>query len=369
MASTFSITSTSTAVHLDAQQRGEVAFTVSNTSGRSVRGRAKLVAQDPAQRDWLTVAGDTERDFPVSGAQQFIVQVAVPPASKEGKYVFRLDAVSVQNPDEDYTQGPTVAFTVAKHEPPKRWWIAAVAVAAVVLIGGLAVWLVERGKVAVPSITGKTLVDANTALTPLNLKIGNVTSVLGDPANVDQILSQSPEAGQKVASGSAVDVQVGVAIVAVPAVIGKAYNDAVSALHAALLDIGRVTNVNSPGVTTPGLVVNSSPAAGNSLKSHSTVDLVVQEQNVPVPNVVGQPFPNAVAALTFANLKLGTVTGNIYQVSGLGPTSSPTALVTGQSPSGGTVAVGSQVNLVFPNPTVSLNPFLVNQQAAKTSHW
>ena len=365
MACIFNITSASSAVHLDAQQRGEIAFTVSNTSGRHLRGRAKLVPQDPVQKDWLKLAGEPERDFPVGGAQQFTVQVAVPPGGKEGKYTFRLDAVSVQNPDEDFTQGPTIAYAVAKKEPPKRWWIAAVA-AAVLLAAGLGVWLYESGrnKVVVPQITGKSLVDANTALAPLNLKIGNVTSVLGDPSTVDQVLSQSPAAGQKAVLGSAVDVQVGVAIVVVPTVTGKTYDNAVAALHAALLDVGQVSNVNRPGVTTPSEVVDSNPKAGNSLKSHSTVDLVVQEQNVPVPNVIGQSYGNAVAALTAANLKVGTVSGYTY------PTPySPNPVVTDQNPKPGTAAVGSAVNLVFPYPNVHLNPLLLNRQAATAAHW
>ncbi|HEY6292471.1 MAG TPA: hypothetical protein VI455_13050, partial [Terriglobia bacterium] len=127
MASVFNITTASSTVQLDARGHGEIAFTVSNTSGRHLRGRAKLVPHDPGQRDWLMVAGEPERDFPVNGAQQVTVQVAVPVGSKEGRYTFRLDGVSVQNPDEDYTQGPTVAFAVAEQEVPRRfpWWIAA----------------------------------------------------------------------------------------------------------------------------------------------------------------------------------------------------------------------------------------------------
>ncbi|HXJ93707.1 MAG TPA: PASTA domain-containing protein [Terriglobia bacterium] len=376
MATVFNITTASNTVRLDGQQRGEVAFTVSNTSGRPLRGRAKLVPLDSTPKSWLTIAGESERDFPAGGVQQFTVQVAVPSESKEGRYVFRLDAVAVQNPDEDYTQGPAIAFVLAKQEKAKRfpWWIPALAVLVIAALG-VGFWLFERGKVEVPSIIGKNLVDANTALAPLNLKIGNVTNVLTDAASIDKVLSQSPSAGEKAASGSAVDVQVGVAIVTVPTVVGKSYNDAVSGLHAAVLDVGQVSNANSPGVLTPGLVLDSNPKAGNSVKSHSTVDLVVQDQNVPVPNVVGQPFQTAVASLTAAKLKLGTVTGDIYRVVAGAPglpglmRVEPMAAVADQNPKTGSVPIGSAVNLVFPNPGIRVNPALVRQQATQTSHW
>ena len=372
MAITFTVTSASEKVPLDAKGTGNIAFTVSNTSGRHVRGRLRVVPQAPAIKSWLTIAGDAEQDFPPGVTQQITVRVAVPAGSTEGTYVFRLDCVSVEQPDEDYTQGPTVSIPVAKPAPkpkPFPWWIP---VAAVLLLGavGVSVWLYERGRVKVPNITGQTLVAASAALAPLNLKIGTVTNVLGDQTNVDKVLSQSPSAGDGVPSGSAISVQVGVAIVTVPSVTGLSYNDAVSKLQAANLDLGQVTNVNTPGAA-GGAVVSVAPPAGNSVQSHTAINLSVQEQNVAVPNVVGEPFPTAVATLTAANLKLGTVTGNIYNVSPVAfGAAVPTSLasVTNQNPATGTVPIGTPINLVFPNPGVRINPLVLNQQA-KIAHW
>jgi beta-lactam-binding protein with PASTA domain len=374
MARVFTITAASDTMSIDDKGRGEIAFTVSNASGRPLRGRTRLgmSSQAPNETSWLTIAGEPERDFPVGGVQQFTVQVAVPPGSKEGKYTFRLDAYSVQNPDEDYTQGPTVAFAVAKQEvrKPFPWWIVGAA-AAVIVVGAVVAWLFLRGGgIAVPNITGKTVAVANSTLTPLNLKIGNVTNILTSAANVDTVLSQTPAAGQSVSSGSAIDIQVGVAIVAVPSVTAKSYNDAVSAIHAALLNVGQVSNANSPG-TPGGVVLSSSPAAGNTVQSGSNVNLSVQEEAVPVPNLLGQNFNQAVATLTAANLKVGTVTGSIYQpvISGnVMRGVAVTAPVTSQNPSGGTAPVGSQVNLTFPNSTTAVNPAVVNQ-VAKAAHW
>jgi len=367
MARVFNITAAASTISLDAQGKGEIAFTVANASGRPLRGRAVLVPQDPSQKGWLTLAGEPERDYPVGGVQQVSVQVAAPAGSKAGSYTFRLDAFSVQNPDEDYAQGATVAFTVreAKKPRPFPWWIVAVA-AAVLIVGGLTAWLLLRSRVTVPDVTGKTLIDANTALAQVQLKVGNVTNVLGAAASVDKVVTQSPAAGQSASNGSTVDVQIGVAIVKVPSLVGKTYADAVNALHAAALDAGNVTNVNQPGVTMPTQVLNSNPTAGNTVQSHTAIDLTIQQANVPVPNLVGQPFPAAVALLSAANLKLGSVSGNIYQLVGFAQI--PNAPVTSQNPPGGTSApVGSQVSLVFPGSAV--NQVLIRREAARVQHW
>ena len=373
MARVFTITAPASTIALDAQGRGEIAFTVANASGRMLRGRAVVVPQDASQKAWLTLAGEAERDFPAGGVQQFTVQVAAPPGNKPASYTFRLDAFSVQNPDEDYAQGATVAFTVpaAKKPKPFPWWIVAVA-AGVLIVAGVTTWLLLRVRVTVPNITGQTLVNANTTLAAANLKIGSVTNVLGPASSVDQIVTQSPAAGQTTSSGSGVDVEVGVAIVTVPAVVGKTYTDAVSALHAAALDTGTVTNVNQSGVRTPALVLSSSPAAGNTVQSHTAINLTVQEASVPVPNVVGQTFAAAAAALGAANLGVGTVTGSIYQPvidGGILRGLTPTAPVSSQNPAAGSSApVGSPVSLAFPG-NGTINPLLVRREAARAQHW
>ena len=137
MASPFAITTASNTVLLNDKRQGQVTFTVNNISGRSLRGRAKLVPQNPAIADWLKITGDAERDLAIAGTQQYTAQVSVPPKGTAGNYTFRLDMVAVDNPDEDFTQGPTVTFQAP---PPIEggfpWWILLVALALLVLVGG-----------------------------------------------------------------------------------------------------------------------------------------------------------------------------------------------------------------------------------------
>ena len=112
MAAPFVITSPTNTVLLGTDRTGQAAFAVSNQTGRAVRARASLTALDPTQEAWLSIVGTAERDFPIGGMEQFTVAVAVPPDVAGGSYPLRLDIASVVNPDEDWANGPVVAFQV-----------------------------------------------------------------------------------------------------------------------------------------------------------------------------------------------------------------------------------------------------------------
>ena len=147
MARVFDITAASDVVRLDTKGQGDAAFTVSNVSGRRMRGRAKAVPQDPATAGWLKIAGDVERDFPSGGTQLITASVSVPADARPGTYSFRLDVVSVDNPDEETAQGPSVSVTVAEASPPPpkshlMWFLLAVVV--LLLVAGVAIWFVLR---------------------------------------------------------------------------------------------------------------------------------------------------------------------------------------------------------------------------------
>jgi hypothetical protein len=147
----FTITTTTNTLHLDTKGQAQAVFTVSNDSQRALRGRGRIAPQDPAQDAWFTVDGAAVRDFPVAGTQQYTVLVAVPPATPPATYSFRFDEVGEFNPDEEFTLGPTVSFTVLPPPPPQpapkipMWaWIAAAVVALLIVVGIIAFLLWPR---------------------------------------------------------------------------------------------------------------------------------------------------------------------------------------------------------------------------------
>jgi hypothetical protein len=148
----FDITAATNTIRLNAQWRGEAAFTVFNNSGRALRGRALVVPASPAIAPWLTLDGTSERDFAVAATEQFTVQIAAPPDAAPGVYTFRLDALDVALPDEGLTTGPSVNFEVPVPPPPPPpppkipWWIWLVigGVVLLVIIGIVAFLLLRQ---------------------------------------------------------------------------------------------------------------------------------------------------------------------------------------------------------------------------------
>lgn len=147
---TFTVTAAGQNVSLDPTGAAQAPFTVTNTSTQTMRGRLLTKPTEPAKPEWLSVTGEPVRDFAPNAAEQVVVQLNVPPTTAPGSYSFRLDAVSEVDPDEDFTEGPSVAFDVtAPAAPPKKkfpWWILAIIGAVVLLIIiGVVIWLLTRG--------------------------------------------------------------------------------------------------------------------------------------------------------------------------------------------------------------------------------
>jgi hypothetical protein len=141
MARVFAVTSSTSRVVLDAHRRGKVTFTVTNTSTQPLNARGRVVPEAPEAAAWLRLAGEPERRLDPGETEQFAVEVEAPATAPAGAYGFRLDAVSVENPDEHLVEGPSVAFDVAAAEPTQGfpWWILIVAG---LLLAGLVTWLV-----------------------------------------------------------------------------------------------------------------------------------------------------------------------------------------------------------------------------------
>jgi uncharacterized protein (UPF0333 family) len=136
MSGPFTITAATNTLKLDKKRQAETSFTVVNSSGRALRGRAIVVPENPVIEKWITLVGDAEQDFPIATDRRFSAQIAAPSDAQAGSHSFRLDVLGVDNPDEDLTQGPSVTFDVPAPEPAKKafpMWIPLVLILVVVL--------------------------------------------------------------------------------------------------------------------------------------------------------------------------------------------------------------------------------------------
>jgi hypothetical protein len=149
MARLFDITTTDDRLKVDAKGQGQVAFTVTNTTPRRVRGRMKPKALEGGQSAWLTVSGAAERDFAPNATEQVSVQVSVPPGTAPGSFKLRLDGVAVDNPEEDFTEGPAIAVEIAGAPPPPKpslWWVWVLVAVILVVVAVVAYLLLRKPK-------------------------------------------------------------------------------------------------------------------------------------------------------------------------------------------------------------------------------
>ena len=158
----FDITAVSNDLTLDAKGRGKKIFTVTNKSQQALRAKLSVFHFDTAKAGWITVAGDAVRSWAATdGVQQVEVNVAVPPGTPPGKLRMRLDAISENRPEEDYTEGPEISVVIpAVAEERKKedvpWWVWLIIALVVLTIVGVGAWLALRktDPSAVPVVVG-----------------------------------------------------------------------------------------------------------------------------------------------------------------------------------------------------------------------
>jgi serine/threonine-protein kinase len=220
------------------------------------------------------------------------------------------------------------------------WWVAGtlVALAAVLLVVLL---LGGKGKVGVPDVTGQTEQTADGILRRAGLNpVPQLQSSSTVPTGL--VISQSPEAGKRVASGARVTLIVsgGPASAPVTDVEGLSEQEALKKLKKAGFK-PRVTKQASSTVAS-GKVIGTNPPAGTVEQLGSGVEVLVSSGPAPVavPDVTGQSLSAAEATLANAELELGTVTKRES-------TDQQPGTVLSQSPSNGTsVKAKSKVDLV-----------------------
>lgn len=273
--------------------RGEVVFNVTNTSGRPLRGRGRIVPLGSAKADWLSIAGEVERNFSVNETHQFAVQLSVPPETAEGSYTFRLDVASVHNPDEDFAEGQTVAFEVPPAPVPNGpfpWWIVAVVAGVIVLIGGgVVLWLLlTTDKVTLPELAELSQFDETGARQRLE-------GLCDDPQPCLEVaperesstevpqgfpITTKPEPGTEVEVGSQVTLVIssGPPTFSLPPVSNKSEEEARQLLENVCEPTPCFqvqTNTEPSDSVAKGLAVRTNPPADNAVAQGSRVDLIL----------------------------------------------------------------------------------------------
>lgn len=147
-------TAVSGSITLDPTRVASAAFTVTNQGSRPFRARLRPMPMGASQAGWFTVKGPAEREFPAGITQQVLVQVAVPANVAFGHYLFRLDVIGLENPDEDLASTSAVAFDIAGTVPhPPVLPAGYLATLEGAVIGGVAVGAVGAVPAAIYALT------------------------------------------------------------------------------------------------------------------------------------------------------------------------------------------------------------------------
>jgi len=236
----FTVTAAGQKVTLDGTGSAEAQYTVTNTSADELNGRLLTTPQDPAKADWFSLVGEATRDFQPGGAEQARVAIKVPAGTPPATYSVRLDAVSEANPDEDFTEGPSVSFDVSLPKPPepwwKKWWWVFLIIAIVVLAGiGVAVWLLTKSDkpappppttvatATVPPVMGLAQADAENQVQNAGfaVRIRRTVTVI---SAIGTVVGEDPAGNSTAPQGSIVTLSIGTffrPIVTRPIIVGK----------------------------------------------------------------------------------------------------------------------------------------------------
>ncbi len=143
-------------------------------------------------------------------------------------------------------------------------------------------------KIKVPNLKGLTVKSGRKALDRKKLRLGRVSEKESSKDTVGTIIDQSPKSGKTVSSKTQVNVVIAkAALVSVPNLVGKSEKNVARILVANKLKLGRISERRSPGRAS-GSVLEQKPRANVKVEKNSRVDLViVAQEDVKLPNVVG----------------------------------------------------------------------------------
>jgi serine/threonine protein kinase len=304
--------------------------------GENVDARSDLYSAGVLLYELLTGEPPFKGDSPVAVAYQHVSEYAPAPSTLDSLIPKEIDTVVLhalaKSPDDRYQsaeefqsdvervlQGlPTVASTAPKPKKmnsntkitrtkPRGNSVLALLAISGIFVGGLTVWLATQifgfstsDRIIVPSLDGLTVEKATVLLLEEGLSLGQI-SPENSERPVDTIISQTPQAGTSITSGTSVDIVVsaGKSKVVVPKLIGlQNVEDARRVLSDKGLKLGPVTEIESDA--DKGVIVGSDPAAGSAVSAGTEVALTISSGLKIVPQVVG--LSEAQARTDLANL-------------------------------------------------------------------
>jgi hypothetical protein len=205
----------------DRVQKGSLTLTVRNKTERARVGRITIESEGAVKPAWFAFDGaaptnprEIERDFDAKSSTTFRVNIGVPSGGAPGPHVFRVRATAEDDPDNDFTVGPNVGFSVpaSMAEPQRRekfpWWAIAVAGVMLLVVVGTVIWLL-LGPV-VPQLVGLSRTEAETILRNASFGFKTALVIVGNVGrSQDRVVLSDPAEGDRLQRGSDVRLFIG----------------------------------------------------------------------------------------------------------------------------------------------------------------
>lgn len=195
----------------------------------------------------------------------------------------------------------------------KKIIIIASAVAAALLIFlvvGFATGLFGGKEIEAPDFKNMTLKEAKLAAKEYKIRIRQGDEVVSEEVEKGRIVSQDPEAGSTIKTGSTITVNIskGLGDGSVPDLRGKKQSELADYLEAAGFKLGTVSEEASD--LEKGTVISQDPSAGDQVEKGTAINVVVSDGSkakATVPYLVGKSVNDAQSALSKAGLSLGSI--------------------------------------------------------------
>jgi serine/threonine protein kinase len=238
-----------------------------------------------------------------------------------------------------------------QNRPPAVWiWSGILAV--LVIVAAVVFWVISLSpstQVAdiareVPELSGATYESAASALQDLDLVVSEHFETSASTAE-GLVIRTDPPAGTRLASGDPVEVFVssGVAESAVPNVANTGLAGAQDALTAQGFVVGSITRQHSPSVPND-TVMSTDPAPGTQLGAGATVNIIVSDGLVELPDVRNMSIGDARNILEGPELGLRVKIDRTSDCEAAGDT------VVTQSVAAGTVPQDSEIVITYCAP-------------------
>jgi beta-lactam-binding protein with PASTA domain len=284
----FDLTAATDFVQLNTDGKGEATFTVTNNSTRSLRAQVRLRPLEETKSEWLSQAGETEYDFTPNATRQVVITVQAPAAILSGKYSFRIDIIPVDNPDEDYSEGPIVTLRCGLPPQPTRPfpWLRLIALSAALVLICALVYLLIPKKVDVPKVINLSFVDAEKEIVRRGLIVEKI--IKDDPDVIDErVLDQDPKEG-KIKKGGIIKLIVALPLkFDVPNFTGRPFPEASREIAGIGLLVERVVR-EDPAVLVE-TVIDQEPREGKITKGKA-IKLII---GIPAPSFTMPDFAGA----------------------------------------------------------------------------